>query len=139
MKLNTIASIVGAASLLVLLTGCGSGDQGSTASGTTGTPAQTAKAGGKAIKITLIAKSSTNPVFLSAKTGAEAAAKDLSTKTGREITIDWQTPPTEDGQVQAQKIAEAVNSGSDGIILSCSDAAKVTARSTTRLPRASPS
>ena len=125
MKLNTIASIVGAASLLVLLMGCGSGDQGSTASGTTGTASPTAKVGGKAIKITLIAKSSTNPMFLSAKTGAEAAAKDLSTKTGREITIDWQTPPTEDGQVQAQKIAEAVNSGSDGIILSCSDAAKV--------------
>ena len=30
----------------------------------------------KTIKIALIAKSSTNPVFLSARTGAEAAAKE---------------------------------------------------------------
>jgi ABC-type sugar transport system substrate-binding protein len=31
--------------------------------------------GKKTVKIALIAKSSTNPVFLSARTGAEAAAK----------------------------------------------------------------
>lgn len=77
------------------------------------------------LTITLIAKSSTNPVFLSAKVGAEAAAKDLSANGGPEVKIDWQTPPTEDGQVQAQRIAQAVNSGSDAIIISCSDAAKV--------------
>ncbi|HVM59670.1 MAG TPA: substrate-binding domain-containing protein [Verrucomicrobiae bacterium] len=82
--------------------------------------------GKKAYKIALIAKSSTNPVFLSARTGAEAAAKELSAKYGIDITIDWRTPPTEDGQVQAQRIAEAVNEGDDAIILSCSDAGKVT-------------
>jgi ribose transport system substrate-binding protein len=74
----------------------------------------------------MIAKSSTNPVFLSAKTGAEAAAKELSAKAGLDIKIDWLTPPTEDGQVQAQKIAQAVNDGDDAILLSCSDAGKVT-------------
>src|ERR1041384_242431 len=36
----------------------------------------------KTIKIALIAKSSTNPVFLSARTGAEATAKELSAKHG---------------------------------------------------------
>ena len=30
----------------------------------------------------MIAKSSTNPVFLAARTGAEAAAKELSAKNG---------------------------------------------------------
>ena len=79
----------------------------------------------KAIKISMIAKSSTNPVFLSARTGAEAAAKELSKKHGINVTIDWRTPPTEDGQVQAQRIAQAVNEGADAILVSCSDAAKV--------------
>lgn len=81
---------------------------------------------GKTFKITLIAKSSTNPVFLSARTGADAAAKDLSKKYGINIEIDWRTPSTEDGQVQAQRIAEAVNSGTSAILISCSDAGKVT-------------
>ena len=34
--------------------------------------------GAKPIRIAMIAKSSTNPVFLSARRGAETAAKDLS-------------------------------------------------------------
>ena len=79
----------------------------------------------KTIKIALIAKSSTNPVFLSARTGAEAAAKELSAKYSIDIVIDWRTPPTEDAQVQAQRIAQAVNEGDEAIILSCSDAAKL--------------
>ena len=78
------------------------------------------------LTIALIAKSSTNPVFLSARTGAEDAAKALSEQHGIEITIDWRTPPTEDGQVQAQRIAQAVNEGADAVLISCSDAAKVT-------------
>ncbi len=80
----------------------------------------------KTIKIALIAKSSTNPVFLSARTGAETAARELSKKHSINVVIDWRTPPTEDGQVQAQRIAQAVNEGDDAILLSCSDAGKVT-------------
>ena len=80
----------------------------------------------KGFVITMIAKSSTNPVFLSARTGAEQAAKELSAKHGISIELDWRTPPTEDGQVQAQRIAQAVNEGVDGVLISCSDAAKVT-------------
>ena len=89
-----------------------------------GCPKKTA--GPKTLKITLIAKSSTNPVFLSARTGAEAAAKDLSKKHNIKIVIDWRTPSTEDGQVQAQRISQAVNEGSNAILISCSDASKVT-------------
>jgi ribose transport system substrate-binding protein len=74
----------------------------------------------------MIAKSSTNPVFLSARTGAEAAAKELSKTTGTSIDIAWLTPPAEDGQVQAQRIAQAVNEGAGAILVSCSDAGKVT-------------
>lgn len=80
----------------------------------------------KTFKIAMIAKSSTNPVFLSARTGAEAAAKELSKKLGVEVVIDWRTPPTEDGQVQAQRLAQAVNEGADAVLISCSDASKVT-------------
>lgn len=80
----------------------------------------------KSIKIVMIAKSSTNPVFLSARMGAEASAKELSGRYSLPIVIDWRTPPTEDGQVQAQRISQAVNEGADAILLSCSDAAKVT-------------
>src|SRR5215208_3615353 len=36
------------------------------------------------------------------------------------------TPPQEDGQVQAQRIQQAVNDGADAILISCSDAGKVT-------------
>ncbi|OGV58235.1 MAG: hypothetical protein A2X45_13090 [Lentisphaerae bacterium GWF2_50_93] len=81
--------------------------------------------GKKKLSIAMVAKSSTNPVFLSARTGAEAAARDLSAKYGIDVKIDWRTPPTEDGQVQAQRIAQAVNEGADAILLSCSDAGKV--------------
>jgi len=77
------------------------------------------------LKIAMIAKSSTNPVFLSARTGAEAAAKALS-QNGETVEIVWMTPPSEDGQVQAQRIAQAVNEGANAILISCSDAGKVT-------------
>jgi ribose transport system substrate-binding protein len=77
------------------------------------------------LKIAMIAKSSTNPVFLSARTGAEAAAKELTAKHGVPVEISWLTPPAEDGQVQAQRIAQAVNEGARAILVSCSDAGKV--------------
>src|SRR5688572_11914546 len=78
------------------------------------------------LKIAMIAKSSTNPVFLSARTGAEAAAKELSQKHNVPIEVVWLTPPAEDGQVQAQRLAQAVNEGATAALISCSDAGKVT-------------
>ncbi len=92
-------------------------------------PASESAAAGSAprgLRIAMIAKSSTNPVFLSARTGAEAAAKELSQQRGVPVEIVWMTPPTEDGQVQAQRIAQAVNEGATAVLISCSDAGKVT-------------
>jgi ribose transport system substrate-binding protein len=99
--------------LTMMLSACGG-----TSSSTPAAPA--------GLKIALIAKSSTNPVFLSARTGAEAAAKEISARTNVPIEIAWLTPPTEDGQVQAQRIAQAVNEGASAVLISCSDAGKVT-------------
>jgi ribose transport system substrate-binding protein len=117
-KLARIALIAG-----VFVSACGGGDK----SATKAPAAATASGKGKdTISIAIIAKSSTNPVFLAARTGAEAAAKELSEKNNMKITISWLTPPEEDGQVQAQRIQQAVNDGADAILISCSDAGKVT-------------
>ncbi len=119
MQMRLAATLVTCA----LLAACSGGDKGTTADKT---PAGTAAPAGRGLKIAMIAKSSTNPVFLSARTGAEAAAKELSQKNGVPIEIAWLTPPAEDGQVQAQRIAQAVNEGASAVLISCSDAGKVT-------------
>lgn len=85
-----------------------------------------AAAGGEGIQIAVIAKSSNNPVFLAARTGAEDAARELSAELGIPIQVSWLTPPQEDGQVQAQRIQQAVNSGADAVLIAVSDAGKVT-------------
>lgn len=78
-------------------------------------------------KVAMIAKSTTNPVFLSAWEGAKAAAAELKTEEGVDIVIEWLTPAKEDGTEQAQKMTQAVNDGCDAVLISCSDASKVTA------------
>jgi len=88
-------------------------------------PAPPAPAG-KPFRIAMIGKASTNPIFLSARTGAEAAAKDLSGKIGMPIEVVWLTPPQEDGALQAQRISQAVKEGARAILISCSDADRVT-------------
>ena len=107
----------------VAATGCAKSKPASPAEGAT---AGSAAPGPKPIRIAMIAKSSTNPVFLSARTGAEAAAKELSQKHGVPVEVVWLTPPQEDGQIQAQRIAQAVNEGASAVLISCSDAGKVT-------------
>ncbi|HEX6051665.1 MAG TPA: substrate-binding domain-containing protein [Gemmatimonadaceae bacterium] len=104
---------------------CSGGGDGAADTQATAQPGGTPAAGGK-YTIAVIAKSSTNPVFLAARTGAEAAAKELSAKHGIDVQIAWLTPPQEDGQVQAQRIQQAVNDGAHAILISCSDAGKVT-------------
>jgi ribose transport system substrate-binding protein len=42
------------------------------------------------------------------------------------VRIEWLTPPQEDGNVQAQRIQQAVKEGMDAVLLSCSDARAVT-------------
>jgi len=111
-----VAAVAIAAACSLFATACGGGSPA---------PANQAAAP-RGLKIALIAKASTNPVFLSARTGAEAAAKELTAKHNVPVEIAWLTPPGEDGQVQAQRIAQAVNEGANAILISCSDAGKVT-------------
>jgi ribose transport system substrate-binding protein len=112
------------AAAALALAACGKGEN---ATADTAAAKQAGTATGKnKISIAVIAKSSTNPVFLAARTGAENAAKELSEKDGIQVTVSWLTPPQEDGQVQAQRIQQAVNDGADAILISCSDAGKVT-------------
>ncbi len=96
----------------------GGGPTAQTTAGTTGAP--------KKFTITMIAKSTTNPVFQSAKKGAEDAAKELGSKNNADIAIDWETPANEDPQIQAQNVQAAVNRHVDAILITCSDANKVT-------------
>lgn len=82
----------------------------------------------RTISITMVAKSSTNPVFQSAREGAEAAAKDLSEKYRMiDVSINWRTPSHEDPVEQAERIANAVEDGTDAIMVSCSDDSVLTA------------
>lgn len=114
-----------AAAVLIPLTAlaCGGGKDAGTDSA--GAASATQAGGRKTFTIAMIGKSSTNPVFLSGRTGAEAAAKELSAQHGIEVRIDWLTPPNEDATVQAQRITQAVNGGDDAILFSASDAGKV--------------
>ena len=105
---------------------CSGGGESKTAATGDSAKAGAGGAAGKAIKIAMIAKSSDNPVFLAARTGAEAAAKELSAKSGTTVEVEWLTPAKEDGEVQAQRVRQAVNEGVDAILISCSDAGKVT-------------
>lgn len=111
-----------AGALAMFTMACGGAKEGGAGGSST---AQSGTAG-RTFRIAMIAKSSTNPVFLSARTGAEQAAVEAPKKYGVNVKIDWLTPPEEDGQVQAQRIAQAVNDGDNAILLSASDAGKVT-------------
>jgi ribose transport system substrate-binding protein len=101
------------------LAGC-RGEQ-SSAPATTSTPLRP-----RGLTIAMIAKSTTNPIFVSARKGAETAAKELAAKHGVHIEIVWMTPDHEDAQVQAVAIAQAVKDRASAILISCSDADKVT-------------
>ncbi|HVR61355.1 MAG TPA: substrate-binding domain-containing protein [Polyangia bacterium] len=110
-------------------TGCGlpRGERTGAAPASPGGDAAPAGAAGKrAFRIAMIAKSSTNPVFLSARAGAEAAAGDQSVRLGFPVQVVWMTPPREDASAQAQRIDQAVKEGMDAVLVSCSDEALLT-------------
>jgi len=74
------------------------------------------------IVITMIAKSSANPVFISAKTGAIKTAEALTKKYNKlKVVIDWQNPENESASEQAEIIRNVVKNGTKAIIVSCSD------------------
>jgi ribose transport system substrate-binding protein len=80
----------------------------------------------KTYTLGMIAKSSGNQFFEAARAGANDAARDLGKKRGITIKIDWRTPNEEDAQKQAEFIEQLLLNGADGIIISCSDANKLT-------------
>jgi ribose transport system substrate-binding protein len=113
MKTSRLCSLIGLAGILLLVAGC---------QDLVGELVGTEPEDVKTITITMVAKSSTNPVFLSARVGAEAAAKDLSEKFSRiNVKIDWRTSQLEDPEGQAQRMRNAVSDGTNAIIVSCSD------------------
>lgn len=85
-----------------------------------------AEAPAKKVVIGLVAKSQSNPVFQAAYAGAKDAARELGPKYGVTVEIDWQTPPDEDAQKQAEAIEQIARGGAAGIAVSCSDANTVT-------------
>jgi ribose transport system substrate-binding protein len=74
----------------------------------------------------MVAKSQGNQFFEAARSGASAAARELGARYGVTIRIDWRTPNEEDARMQAGFIEQLVLNGADGIIVSCSDAGKLT-------------
>jgi ribose transport system substrate-binding protein len=102
------------------LGGCGAEQPGAPAA----TPPATRPSG---LKIVMIAKNTTNPIFVSARKGAETAAKELAEKHGIPIDVVWMTPDREDGQLQALAIAQAVKDRASAILISCSDPARTIA------------
>ena len=78
------------------------------------------------LRIGLIGKSQSNPVFQAAHAGARAAAKELGPRYGKTIEIDWRTPPLEDAQKQAEALSTLARSGVPAIALACSDANALT-------------
>ena len=73
----------------------------------------------------MIAKSQGNQFFEAAHSGANDAARELGKKYGIDIRIDWRTPAEEDAQKQAGLVEQLVLNGADGLIISCSDANKL--------------
>ncbi|USN98385.1 MAG: substrate-binding domain-containing protein [Phycisphaeraceae bacterium] len=76
--------------------------------------------------IGMVAKSSTNPVYLAARAGAEAAAQEIGKDKGVQIEIVWRSPTEEDAARQYELIGELVGAKVDGIAVSCSDPALAT-------------
>ncbi len=74
----------------------------------------------------MIAKSQGNPFFEASRVGALDAARELGKKHGITVKIEWRTPNEEDAQKQAQTIEQLLLTGVDGLIVSCSDANKLT-------------
>ncbi len=121
------ASLLRGAALLasvcaLSLTGCKESAPSSGSSSSTSSSAPSANNSGRTYEIGVIAKSQSNPVFQAARTGAEAAARELGEEMGIDVKINWRTPNAEDAQQQAQYVEQLASQGVDGIAISVTDA-----------------
>ena len=119
MRFSALMAAVAVTGLSLLLMSCKGNDNGT--AGGTGSPAKPKSK----ITIGLVAKSQSNPVFQAAHQGARDAVKQLADKYNVEITLNIQTPPSEDAEKQAQAVDQLAGAGAAGIILSCSDGTKL--------------
>ncbi len=114
-RLTLGATIAGLGSPLVL--GCGS-------------QTKPASAGIQDIKLAMIAKSNSNPVFQAAKNGwftrADELTNELDQQQAGTVTVDFRAPNDEDAQQQAQLIEQLTAGETHGIAIACSDASRVT-------------
>ena len=102
----------------LLMAGCGQKK-----SNTTPTTSKTNKS---QYVFALVAKSQANPVFESARVGAEDAAVEIGKQLGVKIKVLWRAPNQEDAQVEVQYIDQLVLQGVDGISVSCTEAPTLT-------------
>jgi ribose transport system substrate-binding protein len=78
--------------------------------------------GAKTLEIIMIPKSGNNPVFQSAKIGAEAAAKELSEKYSMlDVKVSWLAPESDNPSEQVEVLHSALKYGPDVILVSCTD------------------
>jgi len=85
-----------------------------------------ASAAPRELKIAVVAKSSSNFVFLPARRGAEDAAQALSRTLGARIEVAWLTPDHEDAALQAAAVRQAVSQGMGAVLIACSEAGTLT-------------
>ncbi|MAY75429.1 MAG: hypothetical protein CMJ31_12095 [Phycisphaerae bacterium] len=71
--------------------------------------------------IAMVPKSGSNPVFIAARSGAEAAARELGAKNGVSIELLWWAPARDDAARQIEIVRSLAAAGVDGIAISCSD------------------
>lgn len=120
-----IAAGILAGGMLAGLVSCGNANEPEPAGGPDG--AAGGETAGKSYVFGVIAKSQSNPVFQAARTGALDAARDLEANNpGVDVEIRWETPPDEDAQVQAQKLAQLAAAGVHGVTVSCTSAELLT-------------
>ena len=121
MKLQFLAAALAVSTLTLMATGCRRQETPSVAPGQ-----QNARSAPAEYVFALIAKNQGDPVFESARVGAEDAAKAIGDKLGVKIKVLWQTPNEQDAQKQVEHIDQLVLQGVNGISVSCSDAATLT-------------
>lgn len=119
MKMTAVAALA-----TLLLVGCGQKTSNTFSGGSA------SKVESKGLKseyvFALVAKSQANPVFESARVGAEDGAREIGGRLGVKIKVLWRTPSQEDAQVEVQYIDQLVLQGVDGISVSCTEAPTLT-------------